>query len=57
MTEAERQASEREFWGSISLEERIEYLMRFSSFHFGLLGLVSDALHERMRIACRMTPK
>jgi len=41
----------------MSVEERLELLMRFSSFHFGLVGLVSDELHERMRAAQGLTPE
>jgi hypothetical protein len=55
LPESEQRERERLFWGSMSTEERIEILMRFSSFHLGLLGLVSDDLHERMRQAEGLT--
>jgi len=55
LTKRERRAQERAFWGSMTIEERTELLMRFSSFHFGLLSLVSDDLHERMRAAQGLT--
>jgi hypothetical protein len=41
----------------MSVEQRLELLMRFSSFHFGLVSLVSDELHERMRRAEGLTRK
>ena len=56
ITEAELFALERDLWASQSLEDRIALLMSFSSFHFGLLGLLSDELRERMRVACGMSP-
>jgi hypothetical protein len=51
----DRQA--RVFWGGMSERDRIELLMRFSSFHFGLVALVSESLGERMRIAEGLTPE
>jgi hypothetical protein len=51
MSEKERSAQERVFWSSISVDERVDLLMRFSSFHFALLALVSEDLYERMRLA------
>jgi hypothetical protein len=41
----------------MSVEERLELLMRFSSFHFGLVGLISDDLYHRMREAQGLTPE
>jgi predicted Fe-S protein YdhL (DUF1289 family) len=55
LPEAERFAQERAFWGSMTIAERVELLMRFSSFHFGLLSLVSPALHERLRAARKLS--
>ena len=43
--------------GGISVEERLELLMRFSSFHFALVGLISDDMHQRMREAQGLTPE
>jgi hypothetical protein len=42
MSDTELFELERDFWRPIGVEERLEFLMRLSSFHFGLLGLVSD---------------
>jgi hypothetical protein len=50
-TDAQRDAQERALWGGMSVAERRELLIRFSSFHFRLLGLVSDDLFDRMRLA------
>jgi hypothetical protein len=55
MSKTEILELERKFWRSIGTKDRLEFLMRLSSFHFGLLGLVSDELHERMRVACGLT--
>src|SRR5262245_45999120 len=55
-TNGEQRRRDKLFWGGMSIEERLEILMRFSSFHFGLIGLLSDELHERMRTAQGMTP-
>ncbi|HEV7366816.1 MAG TPA: hypothetical protein VGN76_13290 [Gemmatimonadales bacterium] len=55
LPESEQRSQERLFWGSTPVEERLEYLMRFSSFHIGLVGLVSEELHERMRTAEGLT--
>jgi hypothetical protein len=53
---SKQRAQSREFWGSMSEAERLELLMRFSSFHFGLVGLLSDDIHERLRLAQGLTP-
>jgi hypothetical protein len=55
LPESEQQRQEQLFWSSMSVEERLELLMRFSSLHFGLVGLVSEELHERMRKAEGLT--
>jgi len=57
VTPAAREAQERAFWGGMSIGERRELLLRFSSFHFRLLGLVSDDLFERMRTAEGLSPQ
>jgi hypothetical protein len=49
LPESELRRQERIFWGSMSIEERLELLQGLRSFHFGLVSLVSDELHERMR--------
>jgi hypothetical protein len=53
----DQELQEREFWGGMSERDRIELLMRFSSFHFGLVALVSESLAERMRVAEGLTPE
>lgn len=57
LPESEQQRQEQLFWSSMSVEQRLELLMRFSNFHFGLVSLVSDELHERMRRAEGLTRK
>jgi hypothetical protein len=54
--EPQRLDNERRFWGAMSQPERREVLLRFSSFHLGLLALVSPELRERVRIAQGWTP-
>jgi hypothetical protein len=55
LPESEQQIQEQLFWSSMSVEQRVEFLMRFSSFHFGLVSLVSEELYERMRTAEGLT--
>ncbi len=46
-----REAQERLLWGGMTIADRRELLLRFSSFHFRLLALLSPDLFERMRLA------
>jgi hypothetical protein len=57
LTPEEERAQDRQFWGRMSIEERRELLLRFSSFHLRLVGLLSDELFERMRKAEGLTPE
>jgi hypothetical protein len=57
LSSAEQRRNEQLFWGGMSVEDRLELLMRFSSFHFGLVGLISDDLYHRMREAQGLTPE
>ena len=52
-TDVERDAHERRFFGSMTIPERVEFLMRFSDFHLNLVALVSDELRHRVQAAIR----
>jgi hypothetical protein len=53
VTDAERDAHERKFFGSMTLADRIDLLMRFSDFHLNLVALVSDDVKRRVQAAIR----
>src|SRR6266699_4235289 len=52
-TDVERDAHERRVFGSMTIPERVEFLMRFSDFHLNLVALVSDELRHRVQAAIR----
>jgi hypothetical protein len=54
---AEQERRERRFWGGMSIEERREFLLRFSNFHMRLVGLLTEELFERMRLAEGLSPE
>ena len=56
VSQTEREASEQRFWAGLSVEDRVELVMRFSDLHFALVALVSDEAAERLRLAAGLTP-
>jgi len=55
VSDEERRARERAYWATQSVEDLVEWLMRFSGLHFALVALVSEELFERMRLAEGLT--
>jgi|SRR5437870_4577613 len=51
VTDAERDAHERKVFGSMTLADRINLLMRFSDFNLNLVALVSDDVKRRVQAA------
>ena len=49
--ETERDGHERKFFGSMSVADRINLLMRFSDFHLNLVALVSEDVKRRVQAA------
>jgi hypothetical protein len=49
--ETERDSHVRKFFGSMSVADRINLLMRFSDFHLNLVALVSEDVKRRVQAA------
>jgi hypothetical protein len=52
----ERVESEGRFWSALSVQDRVDLVMRFSDLHLALVALVSDDAAERLRVAAGLTP-